>query len=186
MEELIEQLRMDMAIRDYSPRTIQIYLWHLNGFSSYFNHAVSKLDENDIRKYLFYLKLERKYSTSRLRQAYSAIRYLYRNHFEMPVRLNDLRGPKSSLKLPVILTKQEIKKIFNFIDNEKYKLILMVIYSSGLRVSEVLNLRVTDIDSKLMRIRVNQGKGRKDRYTLLSEGILKRLRAYWTQYRAAG
>ena len=172
MEELIEQMRMDMAIRDYSPRTIKTYLWHLDGFSSYFDHAVSGLDENDIRKYLYHLKNEKQYSTSNLRQAYSAIRYLYRNYFEMPVGLNDLRSPRTSQKLPVVLTREEIQRIFDATDNEKYKLMLMVIYSSGLRVSEVTRLRVEDIDSQRMQIRVVQGKGRKDRYTLLSELLL--------------
>jgi site-specific recombinase XerD len=183
MKNLVEKMRMDMTIRDYSPKTIKTYLWHLNGFSSYFNQEVSSLESDDIRKYLYHLKTEKEYSTSNLRQAYSAIRYLYRNHFEMPVGLKDLRGPKSSLRLPVVLTKEEIQRIFDVIQNEKHKLVFMVIYSGGLRVSEVTNLHVEDIDSQQMRICVRHGKGRKDRYTLLSEFVLKSLRAYWMRYR---
>jgi len=183
MENLVEQMRMDMAIRDYSPKTIETYLWHLNVFSSFFNDDVSSLESDDIRKYLFHLKTEKEYGTSNLRQAYSAIRYLYRNHFEMPVGLKDLRGPKPSLRLPVVLSKEEIKRIFDVIKNEKHKLIFMVIYCGGLRVSEAVNLRVEDIDSRRMQICVRQGKGRKDRYTLLSEGVLKPLREYWMRER---
>lgn len=183
MENLVEQMRMDMAIRDYSPKTIETYLWHLNVFSAHFNHDVANIEANDIRKYLYYLKTEKEYGTSNLRQAYSAIRYLYRNHFEMPVGLKDLRGPKPSLRLPVVLTKVEIKRIFDVIKNEKHKLIFMVIYSGGLRVSEAANLHVDDIDSRRMQIRVRQGKGRKDRYTLLAKGVLKPLREYWMRDR---
>ena len=179
MEELIEQMRMDMVVQDYSPRTIKTYLWHLNGFSTHFNHNVANLEANDIRKYLYYLKTEKAYGTSNIRQVYSAIRYLYRNYFEMPVGLNDLRSPRISQKLPVVLTREEIQRIFDATDNEKYKLMLMVTYSAGLRVSEVTRLRVEDIDSQRMQIRVVQGKGRKDRYTLLSELLLNQLREYW-------
>jgi site-specific recombinase XerD len=183
MESLIEQMRMDMVVRDYSPRTIESYLWHLNAFSNHFNHDVANLESDDIRRYLYYLKTEKNYSTSNLRLAYSAIRYLYRNHFEMPIKLKDLRGPKISLRLPVVLSKEEIKRIFDAISNEKHKLIFMIIYSGGLRVSEAANLRIDDIDSHQMRIRVRQGKGRKDRYTLLSEGVLASLREYWKHSR---
>ncbi len=183
MEELIEQMRMDMVVRDYSPKTIKTYLWHLAGFSSYFKHVVSDLDGNDIRKYLYHLKTEKQYGTSNLRQAYSAIRYLYRNYFEMPIGLKDLRGPRPSQRLPVVLTREEIQRIFDATRNEKHRLVLIVTYSGGLRVSEATRLRVEDVDSQRMQIRVVQGKGRKDRYTLLSEGVLKRLRDYWTRYR---
>jgi len=182
MEELIEQMRMDMVVRDYSPKTIETYIWHLNVFSTHFNHNVVNLEADDIRRYLYYLKTEKAYGTSNIRQAYSAIRYLYRNHFEMPVGLKDLRGPKPSLRLPVVLTREEIKSIFDAIKNAKHRLIFMVIYSGGLRVSEVVNLRVDDIDSQRMQIRVRQGKGRKDRCTLLSKGVLNQLREYWKCY----
>jgi len=183
MGDLVEQMRMDMVVRDYSPKTIETYLWHLNVFSVHFNHDVANLEADDIRKYLYYLKTEKEYSTSNLRQAYSAIRYLYRNHFEMPVGLKDLRGPKPSFRLPVVLDKSEIRRIFNVIENQKHKLILMTIYSGGLRVSEAARLRVCDIDSHQMRINVRYGKGRKDRYTLLSGRLLKELREYWLRYR---
>ena len=183
MENIIKQMQMDMALRDYSPNTIKSYLWHIRGLSDYFERSLDGLTQDDIRRYLYHVKTEKGYSNSFLSQAFSAIKYLYRNTFEIPVDLSDLHGPRVSLKLPVVLSREEIQRLFNVLENEKHRLIFMVIYSAGLRSSEAAHLQVSDIDSHRMRIRVRQGKGRKDRYTLLSPLVLERLRAYWTNNR---
>jgi site-specific recombinase XerD len=101
----------------------------------------------------------------------------------MPVSLNKLRGPKRMLKLPVVFSQEEVRQLFDAAENLKHRMILMVTYSAGLRVNETAHLKVTDIDSKRMQIRVSQGKGGKDRYALLSAKLLKHLQDYWRAYR---
>jgi site-specific recombinase XerD len=182
MEKLIEQMRMDLELQDYSSKTIESYMKHIVDFASYFDHSVSELGEEDIRKYLYHIKNEKGYGRSNLSQSYSAIRFLYRETLSMPIPLGKLRGPKRMIKLPVVFSQDEVKKLFDATENQKYRMILMVTYSGGLRVAEVAHLRVDDVDSKRMQIRVRQGKGRKDRYTLLSREVLMRLREYWLAY----
>jgi len=183
MEKLIEQMKMDLELQDYSPKTIKSYLWHVADFTKYFNHSVTELGEEDIRKYLYHIKKEKGYGRSYLSQAFSAIKFLYRETIDMPLSLNKLRGPKRMIKLPMVFSREEVKRLFDAADNSKHKMILMVTYSAGLRVNETAHLKVTDIDSRRMQIRVRQGKGKKDRYTLLSAKVLKHLQEYWLAYR---
>ena len=100
MGKLTEQMLMDMALLNLSPRTIKCYGWHVRKFSDYYDENLEKLDEDDIRKYLYYLKTEKKCSSSNICQAYSAIKFLYRNVLKMPFALSKLRGPRRTKKLP--------------------------------------------------------------------------------------
>ncbi len=184
MEKLIEDMRKDMALQQYSPRTIETYLYHIQNFKCHFNDKIEDLKEDDLRDYLYHLKEEKKYSASNLAQAFSAIKFLYRAGLNIPLTLGKLRGPRSKRKLPVVLSQEEVKAIFEATKNLKYRMLLMVIYSGGLRVSEATHLKVGDIDSSRMVIRVEQGKGQKDRYTLLSAFLLDKLRGYWLTCRS--
>ena len=183
MEKLIDQMKMDLELQDYSPKTIDSYLKHIRDFTAYFQGSVSQLGEDDIRKYLYHVKKEKSYGQSYLAQVFSAIKFLYRETIEMPISLGKLRGPKRMIKLPIVFSRDEVRRLFDAVDNLKHKMILMVTYSAGLRVNETAHLKVTDIDSRRMQIRVRQGKGKKDRYTLLSVKLLKHLREYWLAYR---
>ena len=183
MPNLIEQMHMDMVLRNFSPKTVKIYSYHIQLFQKFFDQSVENIGEEDIRRYLFHLKTEKQSSNTTLTQAFSAIKFLYREVIKMPLTLNKLRGPKRIYRLPVVLSREEVQKIFAQVDNRKHKLMLMTTYSAGLRVSETTRLKVSDIDSKRMLIRVEQGKGKKDRYSLLSKELLIRLREYWRYYR---
>jgi len=183
MEKLINQMKMDLELQDYSQKTIDSYLKHIRDFSAYFQGSVSQLGEDDIRKYLYYVKKEKGYGRSYLSQVFCAIKFLYRETIEMPVSLGKLRGPKRMIKLPVIFSQEEVRQLFDATENLKHRMILMVMYSAGLRINETAHLKVTDIDSKRMQIRVRHGKGKKDRYTLLSVKLLKHLQDYWRVYR---
>jgi integrase/recombinase XerD len=183
MSNLSERAKMDMALRNFSPKTVKAYQSHLGYFSRYFNCDVEALGEDDIRKYLYHLKEEKKYSNSNLSQAFSAVKFLYKDVLKMPMTLSSLRGPKKIHRLPVVLSYDEVKRIFHVVKNPKHKTILMTTYSAGLRVSETSHLKIADIDSKRMQIRVEQGKGKKDRYTLLSKTLVDVLRDYWKMYR---
>jgi integrase/recombinase XerD len=180
MEEPIERMKMDLVLQDYSDKTIKSYLWHIADFSVYFqDRPLDTLGEEEIRRYLYHIKEEKKYGRAYLSQAYSAIKFFYRETLRMPLKLGDLRGPRRFLRLPVVFSREEVQRLFEATENQKYRLIFMITYSGGLRVNETAHLRVTDIDSKRMLIRINQGKGRKDRYTLLSAMVLEKLRSYW-------
>jgi integrase/recombinase XerD len=183
MEKRIEDMRKDMALQHLSPRTVTTYLYHIRKFTEYFKGNVEGLKEDDLRDYLYHVKVEKGYSASNLSQAFSAIKFLYRETLKMPLTLGKLRGPRKTMKLPVVLSREEVKTIFDATENVKHRMILMVIYSGGLRVSEAAHLRVQDIDSSRMQIRVEQGKGKKDRYTLLSAQLLGKLREYWLSCR---
>jgi integrase/recombinase XerD len=179
MSKLLERMMMDLELMNYSRKTISSYGWHVKAFLNYFKQEPEALDEDDIRRYLYMIKTEKKMSSSNLAQAFSAIKFLYRATLKMPMSLNKLRGPGRVHKLPVVLSKQEVRRLFDAAENVKHKTILMTIYAAGLRVSEAANLKVSDIDSQRMTIRVEQGKGKKDRYTLLSTVLLQQLREYW-------
>ena len=183
MEKLIEKMQQDLLIQSYSPRTIEAYQWHVKQFTQFYSQNLDKLGEEEIRKYLYHIKTVKHYGSSNLSQAFSAIKFLYRETLKMPLELKTLKGPRHAHKLPVVLSGEEIKQIFAAVDNLKHQLLLMTIYSAGLRLSEGTHLIVNDVDSKRMLLRVEQGKGRKDRYTLLSELLLQRLRDYWRLYR---
>lgn len=182
MGQLIKKMQQDMIIQNYSPRTITSYRMHINAFINHHSKPVESLTEDDIRDYLYHVKVKKNYSHSNLAQAFSAIKFLFRATLNMPIKLTTLRGPRQSRKLPVVLSKEEIKKLFLCISNMKHRLVLMTIYSAGLRLTEATHLKVRDIDSNRKTIRVEQGKGKKDRYTLLSTYLLHQLREYWKYY----
>ena len=187
MSSLIEQMHMDMVLRNFSPKTLKSYAWHIQQFQDFFaGQTVEDLGEEDIRRYLYHLKTEKKRSNSTLAQAFSALKFLYREVVKMPLTLTKLRGPKRIHRLPIVLSRDEVQSVLFAVDNHKHRLMLMTTYSAGLRVSETTHLRVSDIDSKRMMIRVEQGKGKKDRYTLLSKELLVRLREYWSYFRPKG
>jgi integrase len=112
-----------------------------------------------------------------------ALRFLYDVTLEKNLNYKRVPRLKQPYLLPNILTKDQVQAIFNAADNLKHKCILMTIYGSGLRLSEISSLKISDIDSKNMRIFINQGKGKKDRYALLSQSNLEILREYWKQYK---
>ena len=125
----------------------------------YYGKSPDKLGKEEIEKYLYSL-LQSKTSSFGMAQAYSAIKFFYSDCLERAWELDKIPRPKIEKRLPVVLSQEEIKSIFQHVVNTKYKIALMLIYSAGLRLSEALHLRLTDIDSKRMEIRVEQGKGK--------------------------
>jgi integrase/recombinase XerD len=183
MKSLIEKMQQDLVIQNYSPRTIELYKWHVKAFLSHCAKSADQITEDDIRDYLFYVKTEKHYSSSNLAQAFSAIKFLFRETLAMPLSLTALKGPRRGRPLPLVLSKQEVRQVLGSIHNEKHRMLLQLIYSAGLRLNEGTHLKVTDIDSQRMTIHVQSGKGNKDRYTILSKVALRDLRDYWKRYR---
>jgi integrase/recombinase XerD len=186
MGKLHDQMKMDLELKNMSPRTRSCYLTWMRSFALHFHRSPEELGEQEIRDYLHYLIQEKKASQSGVSQAYSALKFFYETTLKRD--WNGFRIPRVQMgrKLPVVLSQQEIQAIFSATRNLKHRVVLMTIYSAGLRLGEVVHLKVSDIDSQRMTIRVQQGKGQKDRYTLLSQRTLEVLREYWKEYRPVG
>ncbi|MCE7699772.1 MAG: site-specific integrase [Methanobacterium paludis] len=182
MTKLKEKMKIDMELRGYSPTTIKYYIGNVSRLAEYFNKSPEVLSTEEIREYLHYCITERHLSEGTVSTIYSALKFFYEKTLEREWKTEKIVRIKEHKKLPAILSKSEVKSIFDASDNLKHKTILMTIYAAGLRVSEAAKLKITDIDSKNMQIIIREGKGKKDRYTLLSKANLKILREYWKRY----
>jgi len=171
----------EMNLRGYSSRTIESYSSNLRKFLYFTDKPVDDLTPEDVRTFLLDLKGQ-KLSTSYINSSYSVCQLFFKVVLKAPFSLDDVPRVKNTKKLPKVLSKSEVLAIFDATDNMKHKAILMTAYSAGLRVSEVIQLRVTDIDSDSMQIFVSSGKGDKDRYTILSMKTLLYLREYFKSY----
>jgi len=183
MLDILNSMEMRMNLRGYSPKTVEAYLRYVLKLANFYQKSFEQLETEEIQKYLHHLIVNKDFSNSYIHANYSAIKFLYERILKKNWNRELLPRLKKEKKLPVMLAKSEIKKIFSAVTNVKHKAIFMTIYSSGLRISEVCTLKIKDIDSKNMQIRVRQGKGKRDRYTILSETNLKILREYWKKYR---
>ena len=183
MGALRDRMFADLRMRNLSPRTITAYLWHVREFTRYFGKAPDLLGEEEVRQYLQYLLDERKASWSKMNVGYSALKFFYVTTLRRDWQVEKIPRPKGEKRLPVVLSRDEVHALFSVTANQKHRVIFKTIYSAGLRISEASHLRLHHIESDSMRIRVEQGKGKKDRYTLLSETALVELRDYWRAYR---
>ena len=163
----------------FAPRTVQVYVERVAKFAKHFGKSPEKLGAADVRAYLIHLVHQRRVSWSYYNQALCALRFLYNVTLGKDWIVKSIVCPKQEKKLPVVLSPAEVCQFFQAITNLKHRAILMTAYAAGLRVSEVVALRVEDIDSQRMVIRVRQANGRKDRYVMLSPRLLDLLREYW-------
>ena len=182
MATLRERMQRDLQLRGLSPKTQRAYLDKARDFARYFKQAPDQLGEEKIREYLHYLLAEKKVSDSTYRQTYGSLKFLYQTTMKQSVVFDKIPKLKNRKKLPVVLDRTEVEELFSVTKNVKHKAVLMVTYSSGLRLAETSHLKVTDIDSKRMMVRVT-GKGGKDRYSILSSVALETLRQYYRKYR---
>ena len=182
MSKLKEQMKADLQLRGFKPRTQKTYLREVSNLARYFDKSPEELGKEEVKKYLLHLIKDKKLSQGTFKFYVSGIKFLYNTTLNRHEVVEDIKYPKAKIKLPVVLDLSEIQALFSATDNIKHKAILMIIYSSGLRISEASRLKITDIDSKRMMVRVEQGKGGKDRYTILAETALDHLRQYWRQY----
>jgi site-specific recombinase XerD len=173
----------DMQLRGFAPGTIEHYLHYVAHFAGYFGRSPETLDMEAVREYQLHLLNERRLSAQSVNQYISAVKFLYLVTLEMPWSGADFWRVRVPEKLPVVLSQEEILAFFDHVPGLKYRAALMTAYGAGLRVSETVGLRVSDIDSKRMLIRVEQGKGQKDRYAMLSPRLLEVLRRYWRALR---
>lgn len=186
MTILRQRMIEDLTIRNYSPRTIEIYVERVAKFAEYFNQSPDRLGPSHIRQYQVFLVKNQKASWAKFNQTVCALRFLYRVVLRKKWMIEHIPYPKREKKLPVVLSRGEVARFLRAVDNLKHRTILMTLYATGLRLSEAMALELSDIDSPRMLIRVRLGKGKRDRYVPLSETLLKQLRLYWKHSRPKG
>lgn len=180
MTPLRKRMIRELELQRKAPGTVSGYVKNVEELALYYGRSPDKITREEIRSYLHYLIVEKKLSYSSCNHKIVAINFFNR---EVLGRKLDLKIPmKKSERLPEPLSREEVAQLILAAGNLKHRVLMMTAYSAGLRVSELVRLRPHDINSQRMLIRVVQGKGRKDRYTLLSERLLSELRAYWRQY----
>lgn len=183
MTPLRQRMLEDMSIRNFAENTQLSYMQQVSAFARHFGRSPEDLGPEQIRAYQSHLVVDRHLTASSVGTATAALRFLYRVTLRRDWTPDDIPMPKKPFKLPVVLSPQEVTLFLSSVANLKHRTILMTAYAAGLRVSEATHLKVTDVNSQRMVIRVNQGKGNKDRYVMLSPRLLEALRSYRTVVR---
>lgn len=177
-----ENYLQKLELKRYSNNTVKSYVSCFETFINHFKgHSINALNENDIRNYLQHL-IQINRSKSYINQAINSIKFYYEVVLGMPNRFYTIERPLKDRKLPIVLSMENVRKLIDSTNNTKHRCVVSLLYSAGLRRSELLNLKLEDIDSSRMLIRVEDAKGNKDRYTLLSKKALVDLREYFREY----
>ena len=185
MTPLRQRMITAMQMHGYSPRTHQSYLAAVRGLAKYTHRSPDSLNREDLRGYFEYLVTERHLAPASVRLSYNGIRFLYLQVLHWNTLDLEVVLPKREQRIPELLTRVEVAAILDACPTGRYRSMLMLAYGCGLRLSEVLAVRVADIDGERKLLRVRQGKGAKDRLLPLSPTLLAQLRAHWRLYRPA-
>jgi len=180
---LTVRLAEDMRIRNLSPRTIDAYTFHAERFADFIQKPLDLATVEDVRNFQLYLIDHKKLAYSSFNQAVCALRFLYTHTIRVTWPVAMVPFGKRPKTLPVVLGRQEVNELLQCTQNLKQRTFLTTLYATGMRFSEAANLRVVDIDSKRMQIRIINGKGAKQRQVPLSPRLLDELRSYWRQYK---
>jgi site-specific recombinase XerD len=176
----------DLHIRNYAPSTVECYIRAVAEFAGHFKKSPDQLGPEEIRSWQLYLLNEKQVKLSTYIQAVCGLRFLYHNTLNRKIEIDRIPLPRYEKKLPVILSKEEVKAILEAPKNLGHRAMLATLYGTGLRVSEVTNLKVEDLDRSRKVIWVRRGKGHKDRQVMLSEPLREVLVAYWRWKRPTG
>ena len=182
MTALRQRMIDDLRIRNYSPKTEAVYIRCVARFASHFGQSPDQLGAEQIREYLIHLVETRRASWSAFNQTVNALRFLYRVTLGRGELVPYIPFPRGEKKLPTVLSSEEVGRLLNVLSNPKHRAALMTAYAAGLRVSEVVALKLTDIDADRMLIHVRRAKGAKDRTVMLSVQLLAVLREYARLY----
>jgi integrase/recombinase XerD len=179
MTALRQRMLEDLQIRHYSPTTVRIYLHAVSAFAEHFGKPPDQLAAEHIRQYQLFLVRDKEVSLPTFIQVVCALRFFYTHTLHRKISIERIPFPRRERKLPLILSREEVKALLEAPRNLRHRSLLAVLYGAGLRVSEAAQLKVSDIDSPRKVLWVRHGKGRRDRQTLLSPKLLDLLRSYW-------
>ena len=181
--KVTQRLAEDMTIRNLAPATIDAYTYHARRFADFIQKPLDRATPEDVRSFQLYLIEEKKVAYSSFNQAVCALRFLYSQTIRVPWPVTMVPFGKRPKTLPTVLSRQEVDELLQCTKNLKHRTFLMTLYAGGLRLSEAAHLKIADIDSHRMLLRVAQGKGKKERHVPLSPRLLEALREYWREYR---
>lgn len=178
MTPLRRRMIEDMRMRDFSEHTIAAYVSAVYRLANYYHRSPDKLEREEIRAFLVDLVEQKQVSWPYYKQVLAALRFLYRHVLRRGEVVEDVRGPRPQKRLPIVLSVQEVARFLRAVTSLKHRTILMLAYGAGLRIGEAVRVRLSDIDRERKVLRVQQGKGKKDRYTVLSPAMLEMLERY--------
>jgi len=178
MTSLRQRMLADMTLRNLASGTQRLYLTRVARFAAHYNQCPSQLGAEDVKTYLLHLIETENVSWSFFNQAVCALRFLYQVTLERPEMIPHLPFPRQEKRLPTVLSEDEVTRFFQAVTHRRDRVVLLTLYACGLRISEALRLKPTDIDSDRMLIHVRQGKGNRDRMVMLSPKLLDELRLY--------
>jgi site-specific recombinase XerD len=183
MTEMRRRMEEELKLQGCSPKTQEAYIAWVRRFAEHFHRPPEQMGSEEVRAFLVDLLAVQKLSRSSLIQAFCALKFFYVQVLHRAYEVDDLRFPRRQRKLPRVLSESEVQRLLEAAEDLKEQAILMTLYSSGLRLNELIHLKVKDIDSDRMQIRVHQGKGAKDRNVVLSRTLVDVLRRYFVRYR---
>lgn len=183
MSEYLLKFKMDLELKGYSPKTVDPYTKWVKHFINSYGLSPDELTDDHVREYLHHAITVKKLSRSYVNSNYSALKFFFETTLNRPWNMKHIPRVKCPSKLPIALSPEQVQKIIKTTENLKHKTMLVTCYSAGLRVGELMALKKTDILSDTMQIRVRNGKGAKERYTILSQTNLELLRVYFRRYR---
>jgi integrase/recombinase XerD len=184
MTPLRQRYTEDLQLRNYSPRTIDTYVGRVALFARHFGRSPEHLGAEHVRAYQLHL-IEKRASWSQFNQAVCSLRFLYSVTLQRPDMVQSIPFGKRPRPLPAVFSQDEVRRLFDAIDEPRFRVLLQTTYACGLRVSEVVRLKPGDIDGQRLLLHVRCGKGGKDRLVPLSQALLDHLRGYWRQHRCA-
>ena len=177
---MIEKLKNELKLRGFSERTVAAYVFHNKSFLEFVKKDASEVTEDDAKAYIGHLISDKKQKATSVNLAICALRFMYDKVMEKGV-FSRIQSPKMEKKIPTVLTQEEIRKLLEMTKNFKHKLMIEMLYSSGLRVSEVVNIKADDLELAEKMGTVRGGKGMKDRHIILSEQLCEHLKEYFAQ-----
>lgn len=181
--KLTRRMADDMKLRNYSQATIDAYTYHVGRFAAFLGKSLEAASPEDVRSFQLHLIEVRKVGWSSFNQAVSGLRFLYRHTYPREWVVKMVPFGKRPKTLPEVLSGEEVSRLIECTTNIKHRTFLLTLYSAGLRLNEAAHLKIGDIDSKRMQLRVTCGKGAKERRVPLSPRLLSELREYWKKYR---
>jgi integrase/recombinase XerD len=186
MGVLRNRMEADLRLRNLRPSTQANYLRYAKRFVAHYRRSPEEMGWEEVRGFLLHLRDEEHLSPSTQKVCAAALKFLYKVTLDRPEAVKSFCLPKVPQKLPEILSGSEVETLLGAIGSIKYRAVIMTTYGAGLRIGEVCRLRVADVDSKRMMLRIREGKGGRERNVMLSERLLAVLRAYWKETRPEG
>ena len=183
MSPLRQKMIDTMVLKGFAARTQETYLYAITQLAKHYRRSPDQLDVGDIERYFVFLLKERGLAPASVRVSVHAVQFLFRQVLQRPLLHSVIRYPKKPQRIPELLSRSEVQLILSHCRNGKQQTMLATCYGAGLRVSELVQLRVRDIDSEREVLHIRQGKGAKDRELILTPGLLRLLRRYWQRYR---